>query len=233
MSEKYIVFDVETPNSANDRMSAIGLAVVEGDRIVEEFSTLINPEVYFNRFNIQLTGISPEDVVDAPTFSDLWPSLKCMLEGGILIAHHAPFDMSVLAKCLDAYGIFWKEFAAYACTCQMGRRCYPDLPNHRLNTLCEHLKIELDHHRAGSDSRACAQLLLHYQAHPPKGEFVLMITVAQKQESKAPDTQRIMDLMQQYKEEGLRHKQAAEQAALQMGISKKTAYEIGLKIFHR
>ena len=104
MSEKYIVFDVETPNSANDRMSAIGLAVVEGDRIVEEFSTLINPEVYFNRFNIQLTGISPEDVVDAPTFSDLWPSLKCMLEGGILIAHHAPFDMSVLAKCLDAYG---------------------------------------------------------------------------------------------------------------------------------
>ena len=46
----------------------------------------------------------------------------------------------------------------------MGRRCYPDLPNHRLNTLCEHLKIELDHHRAGSDSRACAQLLLHYQA---------------------------------------------------------------------
>ena len=164
MSEKYIVFDVETPNSANDRMSAIGLAVVEGDRIVEEFSTLINPEVYFNRFNIQLTGISPEDVVDAPTFSDLWPSLKCMLEGGILIAHHAPFDMSVLAKCLDAYGIFWKEFAAYACTCQMGRRCYPDLPNHRLNTLCEHLKIELDHHRAGSASRACAQLLLHYQA---------------------------------------------------------------------
>ncbi len=73
---------------------------------MEEFSTLINPEVYFNRFNIQLTGISPEDVVDAPTFSDLWPSLKCMLEGGILIAHHAPFDMSVLAKCLDAYGIF-------------------------------------------------------------------------------------------------------------------------------
>ena len=76
-------------------------------------------------------------------------------------------------------------------------------------------------------------LLLHYQTHPPKGEFVLMIPVAQKQESQAPDTQRIMDLMQQYKEKGLRHKQAAEQAALQMGISKKTAYEIGLKIFHR
>ena len=45
MPEKYIAFDVETPNSANHRMSAIGLAVVEGNHIVEEFATLINPEV--------------------------------------------------------------------------------------------------------------------------------------------------------------------------------------------
>lgn len=164
MPERYIAFDVETPNSANDRMSAIGLVVLEGNRIVEEFSTLINPEVYFNRFNIQLTGISPEAVADAPTFPDVWPRLRRILDGGILIAHNAPFDMSVLAKCLDAYGICWREFAVYACTCQMGWRCFPDLPNHRLNTLCEHLKIELDHHQAGSDSRACAQLLLHYQS---------------------------------------------------------------------
>ncbi len=164
MPERYIAFDVETPNSANDRMSAIGLVVLDGNRIVEEFSTLINPEVYFNRFNIHLTGISPEAVADAPTFPDVWPRLRRILDGGILIAHNAPFDMSVLAKCLDAYGIFWREFAVYACTCQMGRRCFPDLPNHRLNTLCEHLKIELEHHQAGSDSRACAQLLLHYQS---------------------------------------------------------------------
>lgn len=57
MPEKYIAFDVETPNSANHRMSAIGLAVIEGNHIVEEFATLINPEVYFSRFNIQLTGL--------------------------------------------------------------------------------------------------------------------------------------------------------------------------------
>lgn len=76
-------------------------------------------------------------------------------------------------------------------------------------------------------------LLLHYQAHPPKGEFVLMIPPAEKPAQQAPDTQRILDLLQQYKEQGLRHKQAAEQAALQMGISKKTAYEIGLKIFQK
>ena len=60
-------------------------------------------------------------------------------------------------------------------------------------------------------------LLLHYQAHPPKGGICAHDPCCTKAR-KAPDTQRIMDLMQQYKEEGLRHKQAAEQAALQMGI---------------
>ena len=109
MPEKYIAFDVETPNSANHRMSAIGLAVIEGNHIVEEFATLINPEVYFSRFNIQLTGITPAAVADAPTFPDVWPELRRFFESGMLIAHNASFDMSVLAKCLHAYGIVWRD----------------------------------------------------------------------------------------------------------------------------
>ena len=48
---------------------------------------------------------------------------------------------------------------------QMGRRCYPGLPNHRLNTLCDYLDIPLEHHQAGSDSRACAMLLIDYLDH--------------------------------------------------------------------
>ena len=162
MPNRYIAFDVETPNSANDRMSAIGVAVVEDGVIVDELSTLVNPETYFNAFNVQLTGITPELAVQAPTFVELWPVLEPIFNSGLLIAHNAPFDMSVLSKCLRSYGIFWRTNAVYACTCQMGRRCFPELPNHRLNTLCDHLGIELDHHQAGSDSRACAQLMIHY-----------------------------------------------------------------------
>lgn len=164
MQERYIAFDVETPNYANDRMSAIGIAVVEGGRVVDEFSTLVNPESRFDYFNVQLTGITPEMAAKAPTFAELWPTIGPVLGSGVLLAHNAPFDMSVLAKCLRAYGIRWRESAVYACTCQMGRRCYPQLENHKLNTLCEFLDIRLDHHQAGSDSRACAELLLHYIA---------------------------------------------------------------------
>ena len=70
--------------------------------------------------------------------------------------------MRVLASCLHDYHIDWKPEAAYLCTCQMGRKAYPYLQNHKLNTLCDHLRLELDHHNAGSDSRACALLLLDY-----------------------------------------------------------------------
>lgn len=160
--KRYIAFDVETPNGANDRMSAIGIAVVENGAIVDEFAALVNPECRFDFFNVQLTGITPELAAKAPTFPELWPKLEPVLGSGLLIAHNAPFDMSVLSKCLRGYGIRWRSNADYACTCQMGRRCYPELPNHKLNTLCGYLGIELDHHRAGSDSRACAGLLLRY-----------------------------------------------------------------------
>ena len=159
---RWIAFDVETPNAANARMSAIGVAVVEDGRIVDEFSTLVNPECWFAPFNIGLTGITPEMAERAPSFDQLWPQLEPLFSSGLLIAHNAPFDMSVLAKCLRAYCVEWRDTAAYACTCQMGRRCYPELPNHRLNTLCVYRGIELDHHQAGSDSRACASLLIDY-----------------------------------------------------------------------
>lgn len=161
MKERYIAFDVETPNCANDRMSAIGVSVVEDGRIVDELYSLVDPEARFDRFNIQLTGITPEAAAAAPTFPELWREWRGVMESGLLIAHNAPFDMSVLAKCLLDYGILWRPTVCYACTCRMGRRLMPELPNHRLDTMSDWLGLELDHHHAGSDSRACAEILLH------------------------------------------------------------------------
>jgi DNA polymerase III epsilon subunit-like protein len=159
-----VVFDVETPNSDNDRMSAIGIAVVENGAIAEEFYTLVNPEARFDAFNVRLTGITPAMAATQPAFPALWETVRPLFESGLLGAHYAPFDMSVLEKCLRAYGIAWKPCVSYVCTCAMGRAAYPGLENHKLNTLCAHVGIGLDHHHAGSDSRAAALLLLNYQS---------------------------------------------------------------------
>lgn len=162
MTGRYIAFDVETPNSANNRMSAIGVTVIERGEVVEQYDYLVNPETRFASFDVALTGITPEMVADKPTFPQLWQELEPLFSSGLLVAHNAPFDMSVLAKCLRDYGIRWRPSVPYACTCQMSRRLLPQLSNHKLNTLCDFLGLELDHHRAGSDSLACGEILLHH-----------------------------------------------------------------------
>ena len=162
MSEpRYVCFDVETPNRYNNRMSAIGVCVVEGGRIVRDFYSLVDPEQPFDSFNTWLTGISAESVAGAPTFAQLWPQLEELFEGGIPVAHNASFDMGVLRKCLRDYGIPWKSQVRGLCTVIMGRRLLPGI-SHKLNDLCDYFGLELDHHRADSDSAACAGILLRY-----------------------------------------------------------------------
>ena len=158
MTERYIAFDVETPNSFNHRMSAIGISVIEDNEIVREFDTLINPETHFDRFNVQLTGISPYLVEDALTFAQIWELIEPLMSSGVLLAHNAPFDLGVLAKCLRAYEIDWKPRVRFADTCRMARACYPQLMNHRLNTVSDYLGVTLDHHQASSDAHACAAI---------------------------------------------------------------------------
>ena len=162
--DRLIAFDVETPNAYNDRMSAIGVAVIERGRITRTFSTLIHPETHFDAFNVSLTGISPEMVRTAPTFPAVWKTIGPVMQSGVLLAHNAPFDMRVLACCLQDYGIDAPRSFPYACTVQMGRKCYPELPNHKLDTLCRYRCIPLNHHQADSDCLACAALYLDYCA---------------------------------------------------------------------
>ncbi len=158
---RYIVFDVETPNRLCDRMSAIGITSVEDGRITDSFYSLVNPETYFDQFNVELTGIDENIVKNAPTFPELWEEIQPMLSNGLLVAHNAVFDTSVLKKCLRYYQIEWKPYVRYICTVQMGRKLLPDI-SHKLNVLCDYYGISLDHHHADSDSLACAEILLRY-----------------------------------------------------------------------
>lgn len=158
--ERYIVFDVETPNSVNERMSAIGITLVDGREISGGFYSLVDPEQRFDRFNVALTGITPEAVRGQPAFPQLWERIGPLMGSGLLVAHNAPFDMAVLSKCLRAYGIRWRERAPYIDTVRMARQAFPSLPNHKLDTLSAALGIELDHHDAGSDAEACARIFL-------------------------------------------------------------------------
>lgn len=157
---RFVVFDVETPNRLSNRMSAIGITVIEDGVIVNEYYSLVDPEQPFDYFNTRLTGISEETVAGAPTFPELWTRIEPLMSSGLLAAHNASFDMSVLKKCLRDYEIEWKPYVRYLCTVQMSRRLLPGI-SHKLNDLCDYFGICLNHHQADSDSRACAEILLH------------------------------------------------------------------------
>lgn len=166
---RYIVFDVETPNRHNSRMSAIGVSVVEGTKITDSFFSYVDPEQPFDLFNTQLTGIDKDTVADAPTFAQLWGRLEPLLSSGILVAHNASFDMCVLKKCLRDYGISWRPSVPYCCTVLMGRKLLPGI-SHKLNDMCDYYGICLNHHHADSDSRAAAEILLHYMENGASAE---------------------------------------------------------------
>lgn len=158
---RYVVFDVETPNRYNNRISAIGITTVEDGEISGSYFSYVDPQTHFDDFNTRLTGIDESTVADAPAFAELWEEIEPLMSSGVLVAHNAPFDMGVLKKCLRDYGIDWKPSADYCCTVQMGRRLLPGI-SHKLNCMCDYFGIELDHHKADSDSRAAAEILIRY-----------------------------------------------------------------------
>lgn len=76
---RFVVFDVETPNRVSNRVSAIGITVIEDSAITESFYSLVNPETHFDYFNIRLTGINERAVASALTFPELWQRIEPLM----------------------------------------------------------------------------------------------------------------------------------------------------------
>ena len=83
--EKYnfTFVDVETPNFSNSAISSIALIHMTTDGEIIEKYTLVNPEQHFDNFNIELTGITPQMVENAPTFDNVWSKIKPYFENSI------------------------------------------------------------------------------------------------------------------------------------------------------
>ena len=158
--DKIVVFDVETPNFNNDRICSIGIAIIENGVVASTVNYLVNPECAFDYRNINIHGIRPEDVADAPTFPEVWDIIGSDFRANLLVAHNAMFDLGVLKKTLVYYGID-ESLVYYVDTLRIARQMLKETANHKLPTLCWYYDIELNHHDSGSDSNACAELLLN------------------------------------------------------------------------
>ena len=99
-------------------------------------------------------------VKDAPFFGEIWSDIREMIEETeAIVAHNAAFDISVLRACINMESIR-ASIPQHYCTVKLSKQKLDYLINHKLNTVCNHFDIELDHHEALSDARGCAKIML-------------------------------------------------------------------------
>lgn len=159
----FVAIDFETANQQRNSACALGLAAGRRGIVEVVRSFLIRPPK--SRFEFShIHGLHWENVRNAPTFAELWPTLLPWFDDAEFVAaHNARFDRRVLQACCAEYGIRALRLP-FICTVELARRQWGIYPT-RLPNVCRRLGISLRHHEPGSDAKACARIVLAAEAH--------------------------------------------------------------------
>lgn len=155
----YTIIDIETTGgrSQSDKITEIAIYIHDGDRIVDQFSTLINPEKTIPYFITGLTGISNEMVEDAPKFYEVAKKIIDVTQGHIFVAHNARFDYNFIKEEYKRLGYTFKREVLD--TVKLSRRLIPGLRSYSLGKLCKEVNIKINNrHRAAGDALATVKL---------------------------------------------------------------------------
>lgn len=160
MDNIFTAIDFET--ATKHHICSVGIVTFENGIIIEEYHTLIQPpNNEYDWRNIQVHGITERDTKNAKYFNEIYPEIKKRIYGKTLVAHNESFDRNVLSKTMRDYNIDYSDLnipERWECTLKIFRaRGYRPAS---LNACCEIHGIELEHHQALSDARACAKLFL-------------------------------------------------------------------------
>lgn len=159
MIDTFTAIDFETAQGYRWSICQIGIVRIEKSKIKETKSILVQPpnNYYWDNF-IDIHGITPEMTKNEPTFDMVWSIVEPFIINQNIVAHNGfAFDFQCLSKTLEYYGLQVPDFIGH-CTYQI----YRD----NLASLCESYKLELNHHDALSDAKACANLFLLHQNLP-------------------------------------------------------------------
>ena len=157
----FTAIDFET--AIRHHICAVGIVTVENGKITDEYHALIKPpNNEYNWHNIQVHSITELDTQNAPSFYKIYPEIKKRLQGQTVVAHNESFDRSVLQKTMAENNLDYSELEIldrWECTMKLCR-ANDEYPSGKLDECCAVDNIELKHHDALSDARACAELFL-------------------------------------------------------------------------
>lgn len=160
----FVVFDLETfgLNSHKNEIIEIGAIKLKGTRIVDTFSSFVNPNKIIPKRISELTHITQDMVDNAPTIEDVLPKFLEFTKDAVMVAHNSAFDMGFIRRDAKKYmGIDYKP--PVIDTLQMARDLYPDLKGYNLDRLNKTFKLSLEnHHRAIDDAQSTAKLFIMF-----------------------------------------------------------------------
>ena len=159
----YVVFDLETTGFSpeTNRIIEIGAVKVQNGKIVDKFSTFVNPQVPIPFRIEQLTSINDSMVIDAPVIADILPEFMKFFEGCVMVAHNADFDMSFIKKNCQRLDIPCKP--TIVDTVALARVLLPNLNRFKLDTVAKALGVSLEnHHRAVDDAGCTAEIFVKF-----------------------------------------------------------------------
>ncbi len=156
----FTAIDFETATREPDSVCEIGIAIVDDGVVTDCRSWLVRPiDNRYEWFNTRVHGIRPEDTAVSPTFEAVWQEVLPLLQGRVVVAHNAAFDMGVLRETLTLRHIEFPELA-YFCSCRVAKKAVRG-GSHSLERMCSLLGVDPGrHHRAGDDARACAEVFV-------------------------------------------------------------------------
>lgn len=155
-----VVFDLETTGLDNqvDRIIEVGAQKYIGGELVGELESFVFTDIELTDEIIKLTGISPAMLVGQPPIDEVLPQFLAFIEGAVLVAHNAEFDIGMIRAACSRLGIDleWPCF----CTLKMARELLPALENKKLDTLARHYGLSFEaRHRAIGDIKVTAGVL--------------------------------------------------------------------------
>lgn len=159
----YTIIDVETTGRGN-KITEISIFKHDGEQVIEEFTSLVNPEALIPDYITALTGIDNAMVANAPTFPQISAAILAITEDSLFVAHNVNFDYNVIRNEFKAIGVDFRK--RKLCTVRLSRVLFPGFRSYSLGKLCNSLAIPLvDRHRARGDAEATVTLFEKLMAH--------------------------------------------------------------------
>ena len=175
LDETYVVFDIETTgfSPVNNKIIEIGAVKVTNGEIVDRFSTFVNPEVPIPFEIEKLTSINDSMVMEADTIETVLPQFMEFIDGTILVAHNANFDVSFIRENCKRQDIDFDY--TYVDTVAIARTLLTGQAKYTLDAVAKTLGISLDnHHRAVDDAECTAEIFVKFIAMLKKDDIMTL-----------------------------------------------------------